>query len=75
MKTIQILYQDSNKGSSINYVDSKLEISDPPSLSSFLLSRVYLVNRLWGYPPPPPYRDDIVYGQPPNNMAHFEANA
>ena len=35
-----------------------------PPLSSFLLSRVYLVNRLWGYPPPP-YRDDIVYGRPP----------
>ena len=24
---------------------------------------VYVVNRLWGYPPPP-YQDDIVYGRP-----------
>ena len=35
-----------------------------PPLSSFLLSRVYLVNRLWAYPPPSPCRDDIVYGRP-----------
>ena len=44
-----------NWGPSINYVVSKSEIFDhlPPSLSSFLLSMVYLVNRLWGYPPPP----------------------
>ena len=32
-------------------------------LSSFLLSKVYVVNHLWGYPPPS-YRDDIVYGRP-----------
>ena len=38
-------------------------IFDPlPPLSSLLLSRVYLVNRLWGYSTP--YRDDIVYGWP-----------
>ena len=44
-----------SKGPSINYVVSKSAIFDPlpPPLSSFLLSRVYLVNRLWGYPPPP----------------------
>ena len=36
-----------------------------PPMLSFLLSKLYLVNRLWGYPPrPPPYQDDIVYGQP-----------
>ena len=34
----------------------------PSPLSSLLLSRVYLVNRLWGYSTP--YRDDIVYGWP-----------
>ena len=48
------------KGSSINYVVSKLP---PPPLSSLLLSRVYLVNRLWSSPPPT-YKDDIVYGRP-----------
>ena len=35
----------------------------PPFLSSFLSSRIHLVNRLWAYPPPP-CRDDIVYGRP-----------
>ena len=50
------------KGPSINYVFSKSAIFDPsPALSSFLLSKVYLLNRLWDYPPP--YRDDIVYGR------------
>ena len=29
----------------------------------FLLSKVYVVNRLWDYLPPP-YRDDLVYGRP-----------
>ena len=55
----------STQGTPINYVVSKLEISDPlPPLSSFLLSRVYLVNRPWTSP----CRDDIstyiVYGRP-----------
>ena len=34
----------------------------PSPPCSLLLSRVYLVNRLWGYSTP--YRDDIVYGWP-----------
>ena len=37
----------------------------PPPLSSFLLSWVYVLNRLWDSSPSrPPYRDDIVYGWP-----------
>ena len=46
------------QGPSINYVVSKSVIFDPlpPPLSSFLLSRVYVVNRLWGY------QDDIICG-------------
>ena len=55
-------------GPSINYVVSKLAIFDPLSpLSSFLLSKVYLINRLLGYPPSP-YRDDIVYGRPLSHL-------
>ena len=47
-------YTRHNKGLSINYVVSKLGIFDPlPPLLSFLLSKVYLVNCLGGYPPPP----------------------
>ena len=41
-----------------------------PSLSSFLLSRVYLLNCLWGYPPPP-YWDYIVYGRSPRECKEF----
>ena len=33
----------------------------PPPLSSFLLSKVYVVNRLWGYPPPPLPRRHILW--------------
>ena len=40
--------RNSTKGPYLNYVVSK---SSP--LSSFLLSRVYVVNRLWGYNPSP----------------------
>ena len=42
----------------------RLKIGDfwpPPPL--VVLSRVYVINRLWGNPPSP-YRDDIVYGRP-----------
>ena len=39
---------------SISYVVSKLAIFDPlPPLLSFLLCKVYVVNHLWGYLPPP----------------------
>ena len=38
----------------------------PPPLSPFLFSKVYVVNRFWGYPP---YRDDIVYGRPLSYLA------
>ena len=38
-----------DKGPSINYVVSKSAIFYPLPLSSFLLSRVYVGNRLWGY--------------------------
>ena len=48
------------QGPSINYVVSKSAIFDP--LPCRLLSKVYLLNRLWAYPPP--FRDDIVYGWP-----------
>ena len=46
---------NTRKGPSINNVFSKLEIFDPfpPPLLSSLLSEVYVLNRLWGYPPPP----------------------
>ena len=48
-------YSSCYKGPSISYVVSKSTIFYllPPPLSSFLLSKVYLVNRLWGYPAPP----------------------
>ena len=43
-----------DRGPSINYVVSKSEVFYLlPPLSSFLLSRVYLVNRVRGYSPPP----------------------
>ena len=51
------------QGPSINYVVSKSAIFDPLTLSSFLLSKVYVVNRLLGYLPPP-FRRNIVYGRP-----------
>ena len=45
---------------SINYVVSKSAIFDPLSpLSSFLLGKVYVVNRLWGYPLPPLRRHSL----------------
>ena len=37
-------------------------------LSSFLLSRVYSVNHLWGATLLPPCWDDIVYGRPPTTQ-------
>ena len=48
----------------------RLKIGDfwPSPLLSFLLSRVYLVNRLWGYLSPHPYRDEIVYERPPTYL-------
>ena len=39
-----------------------LTLSPTPLFAIFIISRVYLVNRLWGYPLP--YRDNIVYGRP-----------
>ena len=35
-----------------------------PLIVFFLLIRVYLVNHLWGYPPPPIERTQVICGQP-----------
>ena len=53
--TKTLVQRNRYKRLSINYVVTK----SPPPLSSVLLSRIYLVNDLWGYPPK--YR---VYGRP-----------
>ena len=42
----------SSWGPSINYVVSKLASFDPPSFVVFIYKRCFLVNHLWGYPPP-----------------------
>ena len=55
--------QGPHRGPSINYVVSKVEISDPFSPCLFYLVGVYLLNPLSDYPTTP-YRDDIVYGRP-----------
>ena len=51
----------------INYFVSKLASFDP--LPPFLLSKVYVVNRLWGYPPPPLARRHSLWTAP-NNTLH-----
>ena len=38
---------------------NRQSLNPSPPLLCFLLSKVYVVNRLWGYPPPP-YQDDIL---------------
>ena len=39
-------------------------LTPSPPLSSFLLSKVYLLNRLWGYPPPPLPRRHSLWKAP-----------